>query len=528
VIGKQESLFWSPKANAVIVSLVIFTVLFFVSRIWIIEGDLAPFQLTQVQKLDAQYYVMAAFEWLDGKYEPRPISGVVSVIPNGLFYNAIVYLNLLILGQNYYGFRLNVVVVSCTSSLLFSYLFYRRFGRASLLITLPTFLLSFPWFMASLEVEPTTYRTFHMALFCGLFAFLHAKKLCDTLYGRFALFCSALFGPFFVYPTNLFIIFALYAFYFLRGLQRRQVRFIFVTILVSGAAWLLVAVTWVAVTVLAFGKLSTVLDFFSTFTDRVTDVTNPRATIWYQIVGKFWDIELFGLFRETPLVFYLYLIGLVAMIIVLFMEVMKRNPGYGDSDSRFRGGFNLIMPLLSLALFFQTLFVNDYPLKKLSILVPFILLGALFVFEFIVRAVRLPLAVFCTALSVYMVSPSAALSYEYLYAGYTENFKRAMVGLNDIGPVGVAGGFSHSFRLYNSIRPYASYYVFRHVLHDMDLYRDILAGRIDGVRPEYSIQIELNSDRIEQMRALGFQLDRLLIEGKEEGVGSVGLFKRIH
>jgi hypothetical protein len=62
----------------------------------------------------------------------------------------------------------------------------------------------------------------------------------------------------------------------------------------------------------------------------------------------------------------------------------------------------------------------------------------------------------------------------------------------------------------------------------MDLYRDILAGRIDGVRPEYSIQIELNSDRIEQMRALGFQLDRLLIEGKEEGVGSVGLFKRIH
>jgi hypothetical protein len=61
----------------------------------------------------------------------------------------------------------------------------------------------------------------------------------------------------------------------------------------------------------------------------------------------------------------------------------------------------------------------------------------------------------------------------------------------------------------------------------MSLYRDILAGRIDGVRPEYSIQIELDSDRINQMRSLGFRLDRLLIKGNETGVGSVGLFKRI-
>ncbi len=510
------------------VALIIFTALFFASRLWIIEGDLAPFQLTQVQKLDAQYYVMAAFEWLNGKYEPPPISDAVSVIPNGLFYNAIVYLNLLTLGQNYYGFRLNVVIVSCLSSLIFSYLFYRRFGLSALVITIPTFLLSFPWFMASLEVEPTVYRTFHVAVLCALFAFLQAKNALDTLSGRFIVFSAAFFGPLFVYPTNLFVIFATYAFYLLRGIQLRRARYVLETFLISGVVFLLTALVWITVTSLAFGRLSTVLKFFFTFTTRVADVSNPYATLWNEICQKFWDIELFGLFSETPAVFYLYLGGLFGMVVVLLVALVRRNPMHRDPDSQFRAWFDLMVPLLSLALFFQTLFVNDYPLKKLSILVPFLVAGALFIFEFVARFSKVPLPVFCTTFAVYMVWPSALQSYKYLYAGYTENFKTAMIGLRDIGPVGVAGGFGHSLRLYNSIRPYASYYVFQHVLHDMDKYRDILAGRIDGVRPEYSIQVTLDPDRINQMRALGFELKRMVIEGNEQGVGSVGLFERVH
>lgn len=504
-----------------VVALVTFTVLYFASRLWIIEGDLAPYQLTNIQKLDAPYYVMAAFEWLHGKYEPGPISDSVSVIPNGLFYNAIVYLNLLILGNDYYGFRFNVVVVSWMSAIIFSYLFYRRFGLSSLLVALPTFLLAFPWFMASLEVEPTVYRIFHVALLCGMFAVLGLRRGgYDTLSARFLVFLAAFFGPLFVYPTNLFVVFAVYAFYLIRGWQLRQVRYVAVTALISGGALLVSAAAWLAVTIFAFGNLSTVLNFFSLFTERVS---STDRTIWDDIFRKFIDIRIFGLFSETPAVFYLYIVSLFAMVAALATALVKRQPTRSDPDLHFRVWFDLLMPLLSLALFFQTLFVNDYPLKKLTILIPFVIAGALYVFEF----VKVPLPVCCAVFSIYMVWPSAVLSYKYLYEGYTENYKKAMVALRDIGAAGVAGGFSHSFRLYNSIQPYASAYVYMHVLHNMNDYHDILAGRIDGVRPKYSIQIEVDAKTIDAMRRLGFRLNRMLIETSEQGVGSVALFERV-
>jgi hypothetical protein len=331
---------------------------------------------------------------------------------------------------------------------------------------------------------------------------------------------AAFFGPLFVYPTNLFVVLAAYAFYLIRGWQLRQVRYVVVTALISAGALFITAAAWLAATILAFGNLSTVLGFFSLFTERVS---SSDRTVWEDIFRKFMDIKLFGLFSETPAVFYLYIVSLFAMVAALAVALVKRRPTRSDPDLHFRGWFDLLMPLLSLALFFQTLFVNDYPLKKLTILVPFVIAGALYVFEF----VKVPLPVCCAVFSIYMVWPSAMLSYNYLYAGYSENYKKAMVALRDIGTVGVAGGFGHSFRLYNSIQPYASAYVYSHVLHNMNEYHDILAGRIDGVRPKYSIQIEVDPRSIDAMQRLGFRFSRMLMVTSEQGVGSVALFERI-
>ena len=160
------------QKNLQISCLVVFSLAFLWSRISVIEGDLAPFEITAYQKIDAFYYAGLAFEWLEGAFEPPALRDGLTSLPGGILYNIIVYLNLLVLGDNYYGFRLNVVLVALATSIIFSYITSIRYGWSGIIASLPIYLCILPWFMASLEVEPTVYRLFHAAVLCAVIIYI--------------------------------------------------------------------------------------------------------------------------------------------------------------------------------------------------------------------------------------------------------------------------------------------------------------------------------------------------------------------
>lgn len=506
------------------ITLAVFSAAFVASRLWLIEGDLAPFELTNFQKIDSFYYTALAFEWYDGNFDPQALRDrTVSSLPNGIFYNVLVYLNLLLFGDTYFGFRLNVVIVGLIASLIFSYVMYLRFSYSGLFLSCATYLITFPWFMASLEVEPTIYRLLHLSV---VLLVVTLNDWRDSRSYYFWLSVLAYFGPFFVYPTNVFVIPTLFAFFLLKSIIRREYRSFASFTAMNLLALVLVAATWLQSTFLIFGSLEPVVQFFSTLVGQRVAVGSGMGFL-AQVLFNISKIDDFFLFQHLPLTYYIYMAG------ILFVTVRLAETGIGHlfgsnakRDWSRNDAIDYFLSLAALAFFCQTLFINDYPLKKLLFLTPFLIYFILVLIELIPS--RLYARTALIAIALYICVQNFYLVRYHLFMGYTERFKTAMIDLRSIGDARVGGGASHAFRLYNDYRPFLNYYIFEHILHDRGGYFAALRGEVPGVdAPEYSIQSRVTGDRIDQWRKLGYALERIIIDAPEKAVGKVGLFKRM-
>jgi hypothetical protein len=508
-------------------SLAVFSVVFVASRLWLIEGDLAPFEMTNFQKIDAFYYAALAFEWFDGNFDPQALRDrAVSSLPNGIFYNVLVYLNLLLFGDTYFGFRLNVVVVGLVVSLIFSYVMYLRFSYSGLFLSCAIYLITFPWFMASLDVEPTIYRLLHLSAVL-LVVVLHdwsATPQSRSYY--FWLSVVAYFGPFFVYPTNVFVIPVLIAFFLLRSIAGNDYRSFANFIAMNFLALLLVAAAWLLSTVLIFGGVDPVVQFFGPLIGARVAIGSEMGFL-EQILFNFRKIDGFFLFRQLPGTYYIYIVGLLLATVRLGEAVLRSFLGTdAKRDWSRNDAIDYFLSFAALAFFCQTLFINDYPLKKLLFLTPFLIYFILVLFELVPSLLHRRTLLVAAAL--YICVPNLLLVRQHLFLGYTERFKSAMIDLRSIGDARVGGGVSHAFRLYNDYRPFLNYYIFQHVLHDRAGYYAVLRGEVPGVdAPEYTIMSQVNDKRISQWRKLGFVLERIIIDAPEKAVGKVGLFKRV-
>jgi hypothetical protein len=507
------------------ISLAVFSVAFVASRLWLIEGDLAPFELTNFQKIDAFYYAALAFEWFDGNFDPQALRDrSVSSLPNGIFYNVLVYLNLLLFGDTYFGFRLNVVFVGLVASLLFTYVMYLRFSYSGLFLSCAIYLITFPWFMASLDVEPTIYRLLHLSTVMLVVA-LHDWGATQSRSYYFWLSVLAYFGPFFVYPTNIFVIPVLFAFFLLRSISGKEYRSFANFLAMNFLALLLVAAAWLLSTVLIFGGVDPVVQFFSTVIRQRVAIGSEMgfsAQIWF----NFLKIDYFFMFRQLPLTYYLYIAGILLATVRLAEAVIQ--PFFGSDARRDwsrNDAIDYFFSFAALAFFCQTLFINDYPLKKLLFLIPLLIYFTLTLFELIPS--RLYRRTLLVAVALYICVPNLRIVREHLFLGYTERFKTAMIDLRSIGDARVGGGASYAFRLYNDYRPFLNYYIYEHVLHDRPGYYAALRGEVPGVDPEYTIVSRVTDKGINNLRGLGYVLERIIIDAPEKAVGKVGLFKRV-
>lgn len=501
------------------VLLALFAVAYVLSRAALIDSDLVPFDVTQYQPIDAFYYAMMAFDWYRGNVEPAALVGYAP-LPSSLLLNALVYPNLVLLGNTFAGMRANVVLISLLVSVTFAVLFYCRFGFTAAILSLATFLVSMSWVMASLVVEPTMYRLFHLALLLLAWQWLHARGWLHTRGGIILISVLAYAGPLFVYPTNFFALPSVLLLYALDAVRLRDWGLLGRVILwnlVSGAA---VGAAWLLAIQLSVGGLEPVINYFFMFDERVAGGTD--TPMLEQAWTNFQSIEHFLFFAQVPFAYQAFCGALPVAIVFLISSGVFALQGRNTDDT---WRFDTAMVVLLLMFTGQTLFVNDYPVRKLVFLLPFCLFLVPFVVHRLLRLRPARTAVVLAA-TMWIAVHSLALTREHLAERYTETMKTAMLSLQELGEVPVGGGFSHGFRLYNDIQPFLSYYTYAYVLQDLPTYYAAMANRIVGVDVRYSIQIEVTDQIVEHMAELGFIVDRVLIDGTERGVGRVVLFRR--
>ncbi|MBL0934414.1 MAG: hypothetical protein IBJ07_06660 [Rhizobiaceae bacterium] len=500
----------------------IFASAFLMSRIWLIEGDLAPFDITSYQKIDAFYYASLAFEWLEGAHEPAVLQNGITALPGGILYNIIVYANLSLLGDNYYGFRLNVIFVALATSIIFSWIAAERFGKAGLALSLSFYLISFPWFMASLEVEPTIYRLFHAALVILIMERIN-RKWHDfwPWWAHFFVAFLAYCGFFFVYVTNFFVIAAILAYQIWRCLRLRSWREFR-----RVASWNLVALTsasliWVALNHWMFGGTSLVLRMLFAVGDRVAGagVSSLDEALW----SNFFAMQEFPIFQSIPGSFVVYLASLTVMAAIVVFSAVRMMVTPSISKTPETEDTTIIFSLFGLALFFQTIIVNDYPVRKMVCIMPFAIFGALLLVS-LLRS-KWALYVFSTVAIAMLAISNVPTVYRELFKNYSENMKQAMISLRPLGDAYVIGGFGHGFRLYNDVRPYLNIYAYTNGHRDLDAYDAAMSGKIEGVIPEFSIQIEVSPKTLALMEERGYVYEREILSGTEVGVGNVALFR---
>jgi len=500
-----------------------FSVAFIWTRLWLIEGDLAPFDLTAYQKIDAFYYASLAFEWIEGAYEPEALKGGLTALPGGIFYNLCVYFNLALLGDNYYGFRLNVVIISLTASLIFSWLMGKRFGLAGFLLSLTFYLVSFPWFMASLEVEPTIYRIFHVAVLILTIILVNDRQ--PQEWSASALFFTSVLafsGFYFVYPTNMFAIAAFIAFHIYRSIQLGSWKEFLRFLEWHTTALSVTTVAWMVINKIAYGGSMLVLGMLFSVGDRVAGV--GASTLSSAIHSNLKAMGLFPLFTSMPGLRWVYFLSLIAMAVVTVIPSLRALIGHtAKDDRRSHDDITTVFSLFALALFFQTLFVNDYPTRKMVAALPFVIFGILLLASMIKN--RHAVALSAAVVGAMVVATNAPIVYRELFATYSENMKRAMISLRVIGDAEVIGGYGQGFRLYNDTHPYLNIYVYKNSKRNLEIYNKAMEGRLDGVSPEYSVQIMVTPQLIETMTERGYVYEKELWAGTEQGVGTVGLFR---
>ncbi|MEQ8955643.1 MAG: hypothetical protein RL120_16040, partial [Gammaproteobacteria bacterium] len=358
-----------------------------------------------------------------------------------------------------------------------------------------------------------------------ILAIFRTSKKHPRVWPASALFLISLLAyasVFLVYVTNLFAIAALIGYQVWRclnvGSWLEFGRFLGWHSLALIAA----ALVWIGISEWVFGGVGLVLTMLASVTDRVAGA--DKLSLVEGISNNFFAMQEFPLFISMPGLFFAYLLSLAIMVWSMTsrsIRIVFVGPG---ANRREPDELITVFSMFTLALFFQTLFVNDFPARKMVMTMPFVVFGLLLTMSLAIKS-KLILGIFSMAMIGALAMSNGPIVYRELYANYSEKMKDAMVSLQSLGDATVIGGFGHAFRLYNDIRPYLNTYAYVYGHKDLKTYNDAMSGRIEGVKPQYSIQILVSDEIIKLMAARGFVYERELLAGTETGIGSVALFR---
>lgn len=352
---------------------------FFSTRLFLIEKDIPPMDISGYAQIDESYYALQALDFTQYGKPYFNMPGIkenhTSFFLNSQLSNIITGISLTVFGNNYWGLRMGVFIISGFILLiLFSFLKKQElsFQKTKVLpvvagikwILLAIIISDFSFLFSNIVVEPTIFRLFVLMLVVILLEkYIAAKKVKNRSF-FFIGFISVL-SWLTVYFTNAFIplgICLLIVFYcrFNKIAPSKPILFFFGGVFIG-------LLLFVAYAVLLHVELFTELKYMYTVFGKRTaleGIQQSDSHLFFRNIG----INIFNIFRANflnynPVLLFLILVSLPTYIYILITDKRER-------------GINLafISFIFLCSLFLQSFIVNDFFTRKMIIAFPFYLL----------------------------------------------------------------------------------------------------------------------------------------------------------
>lgn len=467
-------------------------------KLLIIDIDLPAWDLAQYSPIDELYYAINGYN----QYEIGNLYGIDKHIlfGNSNFLNFTSYITLNLFGDNYLGLR--------TTSFIFGFLSYILIYDLLRKVVLNKWLLSgvllfivanFTLANASFIVEPSIIR-----IFCALLSIKLMLRWSESnnnsqlrIIDRTAFICLLWL---LCYPTNMFIIPAIFLLFIVNREDLNK------TLFQKTQLFLILKKTIFFVLGLIIGFVGYYL-FNKLFGSDVLDnMFNRGGSYSNRLAFSIKDISKYFLFTFRSNIFVLNPLFLMISVITLFNLNIKGIKSWSK--------LKYTTFVFLVALFLQSLIINDFPERKLILFLPFVIILSalfindklskgsknefqipkkqlllLFVFMSIVAVVyykyshinimgwifcglgfitllyhsqvkRIGLNYLSVLLFVIVILPEITNTLNHHILNRTYHYKNAFLSLKEYDDTEFIGGFSLGFRAYNSIIPSVNAYYY--------------------------------------------------------------------
>ena len=344
-----------------IIYIVVFTLLYFFSRIIFLDSDLPLWDIGHYQPIDEFYYSVDAFNLYHyGIYDLIEFDFILHIkYVTNYFTEILVSIFLSIFGNNYYGLRMASVFSGFVISMIIFYIFYIYQKKENLLNSKYIFiyasiylLVDFSFLLSNRILEPTIFRMLAFMIIFIVTIKLTSKPL--NRYRSFILGFLAFISVWYVYFTNIFIIPSIGLYILIISMQENNKNF-FTYILYYILGVLVASSIFYINYYLVFDSSYTLdfIDFYVGMSNRISHLFDNIYNIFSTNIFKFNPIFLFLTFLTLPIFIYI---------------VFKK-----------RDKISILLFSFILLFFSQTFFINDYYQRKLIFMLPMLMLMLMFV-----------------------------------------------------------------------------------------------------------------------------------------------------
>jgi len=356
------------KKNRIIIFVIVISILLFGgTKIIFLDRDVVPNSIGQLQPLDEQFYNIGAFNLYQYGTIGKSIdeSTQSDAHPaSGFFQNIITALFLKVFGNNYWGMRCASVFASFLVILISCLLFFKlikeeeRKSNTLLLVSIFSLFIVYDFSLSLISriAEPTIFRLLSLQIVV-LFWFLFKNKIDKYYVSTFLGFISTS-AVLFVYTHNLFIINPLVLYTIILN-YRKGVTNIFCHLL-SYLAGFIIALAFFDLTLRMAFHINIVgyITSLSSFTDRIA-ISGESGSIITRGIKNLFNVFATNIFRLNPPILFAFLVS----IPIFIWKALKKQ------------SFNLIfIGLIIGSYIIQSFFINDFPFRKGTIILPFILI----------------------------------------------------------------------------------------------------------------------------------------------------------
>ncbi len=442
--------------------LALLTVFYWSSRSINIASDLPKWKTFYYSQVDELFYTIGAFNIVSPADSAYKDIAQNDFLPVNLFEDAVTAASLSVFGNNYLGLRFPSMLMGYFVLLLLFLLLEKRFGGGAAIIAAVLLLLDIGFLLSNRVAEPTIFRLFSMMVVIYILQGFLAKTIRPVHF--FTAGFVGCFGFLFFYPTNLFITGATFLFMLLLFVtQKKEASLKYYTWAFYLLSSLLCAGIFLFIASQVMGSL-TRFAHMGDFSGRVAVAGEKGLFVKLRtFASNIKALKDASFFYFNP---YMLVIGIAAA--GYFMIGV-----YKAFKTTKRVNMDVLVTCFLLLFLCQTVFINDYPRKKLLMLFPFVIYALLYSIEKLkLHFERNRFTRYAYLVLVPVAAWSAFYQYKFVYNKPTFYYRSAMISLQKYNGKLIAGNLSYAFRLYNHYIPLLNYYAYKY--HNYEEHQQLL------------------------------------------------------